>query len=80
MFCDDSYYYIPFRLLKQIIAEYLPDFQSNCLLLALKEAGVLGEPVKRYLTTGSGCRKEMRFRTLSRAKLRIPGQRELMSV
>lgn len=80
VFCDDSYYYIPFRLLKQIITEYLPDFQPNCLLLTLKEAGVLGEPVKRYLTTGSGYRKEMRFRTLSRAKLRIPGQRELMSV
>ena len=80
VFCDDSYYYIPFRLLKQIIAEYLPDFQPSCLFLALKEAGVLGEPVKRYLTTESGYRKEMRFRTLSRAKLRIPGQRELMSV
>lgn len=80
VFCDDSYYYIPFHLLKRIVTEYLPDFQPSCLFLALKEAGVLGEPVKRYLTTESGYRKEMRLRTLSRAKLRIPGQRELMSV
>ena len=80
VFYDDSYYYIPFHLLKRIVTEYLPDFQPNCLFLALKEAGVLGEPVKRYLTTESGYRKEMRLRTLSRAKLRIPGQRELMSV
>ena len=80
VFYDDSYYYIPFHLLKRIVTEYLPDFQPNCLFLALKEAGVLGEPVKRYLTTESGYRKEMRLRTLSRAKLRIPGQRELLSV
>lgn len=80
VFYDDTFYYINFRLLKKIIAKYIPSWTPSCLMLSLKEAEVMGAPVIRSVKTKSGRRLDIRFRPFSRAKLRVPGQRELLSL